>query len=322
MPTRTINKIHFDDLSFSRFEDMCVQVVYRMRSWSSIQHFGRKGKDRGVDIYTEITEDNVSEKWFVQCKRYEDISISELKRILDDVVLKNKTLPDKYLLVASCDVSRDVFEAFQAYAKSKGVESVDVITSSILETILYSKHPDLLYTFFGVNVFNQRSATVARVKRRLAMKRKIEKEFAGQRKGREVIIRNVHNDSYPEQEWDNPGFYPWYKLEYCRLYHKGISFYSSIVDVHVHQNGSWELPEYKDPLPEGSVKVTAYGMVNIPFDNIVDCDFEGDEYYPFPHIYCEFNNMGQPHEEIWYMPSDKDKTTVFELPKEKMIKKS
>ena len=47
MVTKTIGKLHFEDLSPTRFEDMCVQIVYRMKRWDRIQHFGRKGKDRG-----------------------------------------------------------------------------------------------------------------------------------------------------------------------------------------------------------------------------------------------------------------------------------
>lgn len=319
MPTRTINKIHFEDLSFARFEDMCVQVVYRMRNWTSIHHFGRKGKERGVDIYTEITEDGINETWFIQCKRYKELTFAQLKAIVDDVVKNNKTLPDQYIVIASCDISRDIFEQFQEYSKSKGLKKVDIITASILETMLYSKHPDLLYTFFDISVLNQRSATVARIKRRLAMKRKIEKEFADMRKGGNVIIRDVHSDMYPEQDFNNPGIYPWFKLEFCRLYHKGVSFYTSIVEVFVNRNGEWRLAGFKETVPKDWVQINAFEIGNIPYDNIVDCDFDGDEYYPFPHLYCEFNNLGQPYEEIWYSPTDQYKEVIDFLHKEKRL---
>lgn len=33
---------------------------------------------------------------------------------------------------------------------------------------------------------------------------------------------------------------------------------------------------------------------------IVDYDIEGDEYYPYPHIYCNFGFNGQPYESFIY----------------------
>ncbi len=43
-----------------------------------------------------------------------------------------------------------------------------------------------------------------------------------------------------------------------------------------------------------------YKIGRIPFSMIVDYDIEGDEYYPYPHIYCNFGYNGRPYESYIY----------------------
>ena len=74
-PTKTINRLHFSDLDPLRFEDLCLNLVYRINTWKEINHFGRKGSDDGVDVFA-IEKEN-QKKWSIQCKRYASISKSE-----------------------------------------------------------------------------------------------------------------------------------------------------------------------------------------------------------------------------------------------------
>lgn len=50
MVTRTINQLHFEDLDPIRFEELILAMVYRMRRWDKLDHFGKKGSDDGIDI--------------------------------------------------------------------------------------------------------------------------------------------------------------------------------------------------------------------------------------------------------------------------------
>lgn len=38
----------------------------------------------------------------------------------------------------------------------------------------------------------------------------------------------------------------------------------------------------------------------LAFDNIIDYDYDGDEYYVYPHLYCDFTNKNDPFEKIGY----------------------
>ena len=50
MVTKTIGKLHFTDLEPGRFEMMTMLMIYRMRRWERINHYGVSGSDGGIDI--------------------------------------------------------------------------------------------------------------------------------------------------------------------------------------------------------------------------------------------------------------------------------
>ena len=52
-----------------------------------------------------------------------------------------------------------------------------------------------------------------------------------------------------------------------------------------------------------AIKVVRLGL--IPFENIEGVDFEGDEYDPYPHIYCHFTIKKQPYEKVALFKEDK-----------------
>ena len=100
-PTRTTNRLHFEDLDPHRFEDLGAELLYRKQDWKRFNNWGRSGSDDGIDISCE--EDN-GVRWFCQCKRYQTISTSEIKAAVDKIVSKNENCKD--------DVSSTVFNSF------------------------------------------------------------------------------------------------------------------------------------------------------------------------------------------------------------------
>ena len=53
----------------------------------------------------------------------------------------------------------------------------------------------------------------------------------------------------------------------------------------------------------------------IPFENIIAYDADGDEYYLFPHLYCDFPNGSDPFEAIIYLTESRqviDKERIVE----------
>ena len=44
--------------------------------------------------------------------------------------------------------------------------------------------------------------------------------------------------------------------------------------------------------------MTAYLIGYIPYESIVSVNWDGDEYYGHPHIFCHFEYAGQPYERL------------------------
>lgn len=63
-PTLTTNRLHFEDLSWQRFEELVFEIVYRKYKWGELSPIGQKGKDGGVDIWGVDTEETT---WYIQC---------------------------------------------------------------------------------------------------------------------------------------------------------------------------------------------------------------------------------------------------------------
>jgi hypothetical protein len=66
---------------------------------------------------------------------------------------------------------------------------------------------------------------------------------------------------------------------------------------HDTEGKSWRLTNYGAG-EKGDAKALLIGR--IPYENIEEVNWEGDEYYGFPHIYCLFSHKGEPYEYIAY----------------------
>ena len=119
MVTRTINQLHFEDLDPIRFEELILAMVYRMRRWDKLDHFGKKGSDDGIDIRAvEQLENGKDNTYYIQCKRYKKVTNSILKEIVDDYISKNNFMPQFYILVVSCAVTKKQIEYWEKYCNS------------------------------------------------------------------------------------------------------------------------------------------------------------------------------------------------------------
>lgn len=115
----------------------------------------------------------------------------------------------------------------------------------------------------------------------------------------DVIIRDVRRvDQYPDAKEQKKGISPWFRLGLMDTYHNGI-----LVGLHWQRliqigDGEFRVAKVEESRSEddNGIKVILAGR--IPFHLIESVDWEGDEYYPFPHIYCHFSIKGQPYEDV------------------------
>lgn len=113
----------------------------------------------------------------------------------------------------------------------------------------------------------------------------------------DVIIRDVARlDSYPDIDENSKGISPWFRLGLIGLYHRGILVAMNWERL-IEEDGNFRIKDYKNDDGEG-IKAILAGK--IPFENIEEIDFDGDEYYYYPHIYCHFSIDKSPYESVYY----------------------
>lgn len=317
MVTRTINQLHFEDLDPIRFEELILSMVYRMRRWDKLDHFGKKGSDDGIDIRAvEQLENGKCNTYYFQCKRYKKITNTALKAIVDDYISKNDFVPQFYVIVISCAVTKKEIEYFERYCSEKGFNTVTIWTSSIIEAKLYSEYQDLLFAYFGVNLTAERKSITQSIRRNIALKKQMRKDFLKQTGCRnreklnerlykpwtkfnhsQVLIRSIYDKAYPEENTLlNNDFTGYYKAEVYDFYHNGLMVraypYAKDIKYKLQKD---ESEEYE--IVEMRVEILGC----IPFENIIEYDYEGDEYYNYPHLFCDFVNVSDPYEKIIYI---------------------
>lgn len=319
-PTRTTNPLHFEDLSPGRFEDLAMNLVYRVKQWEDIHHDGRAGGDDGVDIRAiEKAVDGSLRRWFVQCKRYKLITPKEIRKAVDDALAKSPEPPDVLLFVLGCDVSLRARTAFEKQAFARGAGAAIVWTSSKLEAMLRADHPDLLFTFFGISMARHQRSVESDLRRTLTLKKKLKRLLPKSKYYPDIIVRAIDDTSYPDIE--DPGedqIHGWFKREFGGHDPKGIDLILRVENLIVdRETQAWAIVDHTDPevrKADGEVDkiidanryemVKTYEIGRIPFRNIFEADDENDDYYPGVHLYVRYADAGMPYEVIFQREID------------------
>jgi hypothetical protein len=127
--------------------------------------------------------------------------------------------------------------------------------------------------------------------------------------GPELIVRDLARiDHYPRPD-DRPwGISPWFKVVAQGLYYNGLEVILSVQDVCIEGDVATHAPA-----SEASNRQRVSVVGRIPFDAIVRVDWRGDEYYPFPHVYCWFDQADGPYEAlVLYELSNPDRARLLE----------
>jgi hypothetical protein len=323
-PSKTTNRLHFSDLDASRFEDLCLSILYPMNNWQDICHYGRSGSDSGVDILgIELLANGQPRTWYVQCRRYKQASIATLKKAIDDSIQATTEIPQIVLVVVACDVSRTAQDQFIEYATQKGIAEPKLWTQSILEAMLYSDRTDLLFTYFGISLAQRARTRESAIKRNIALKKRMRKDFIKpfnkeeyhSRPRRpydklaysEIVIHSIDDEAYPNSDNRRTRMSSWVKKEVYDFYYNGLSVLVRVESGIIDGDGNWSIIENGwefDKTKYKSVNIIKLG--NIPFNNIVEYDLDGDDYYNCPHVYCVYANNGMPYEGFTYVISGEE----------------
>lgn len=168
---------------------------------------------------------------------------------------------------------------------------------TISSSVLYSISKDVVLFFLKKRKRITPSELLAlRQKWRPLFEEELNKNFVN-RLREDVIIHDIEKfKSYPNGDGKNKGISPWFKAYLIDTYNDGILVWLKMVEVKKNENGLWRLSDIENG---EDADMTAFVSGKIPFKYIDFVEWDGDDHYYFPHIYCYFRGpKKQPYESI------------------------
>lgn len=337
--------LHFEDLEPMMFERMYRSILDTEGLYEDIRSYGIKGSDEGVDIH--CTRKGGTSKYFIQCKRYGSLTKSELFKIVDRIISGNNCyLYQIIMVVTSCDVTRESYEAYEKYAIEKGFSKASIVDRTSLDSQLHLEKFRLVKErFFGTEISREEQAR-KKIKDTKKGKKLVEKKLllpivdnshdavlrrmnnpSSKFREAEVVIRSIYDEVYPDSNEDGECS-SWFKSYLHDIYNDGIQihlYYWTYEKIVINPIGEWVLKSkfdrnnYNGETLELNVNIIG----RIPYYNIVDINEDGDDYLVCPHIYCIFNEDMGPFSEICYEYHnyETNKRILFEKDRRALISK-
>lgn len=150
------------------------------------------------------------------------------------------------------------------------------------------------------SLFSPRLKNNDKVHKRIELQKQFDKylieKIWKQKYRSDVIIRDVKrlDEYYPEAE-ESKKISSWFRVGILDTYHRGILVGLCVTRLIETTEG------IRHPKQDENEYFTAFLIGKIPFDSIENVNWEGDEYYNYPHIFCHFEHKNkEPYEEIIY----------------------
>jgi hypothetical protein len=132
------------------------------------------------------------------------------------------------------------------------------------------------------------------------------RERRANRLRRDVIIRDVKRvDNYPDSARPEKGISSWFRAGLVGTYHRGIQVGLQYEGLCWDESAKkWRYADYTKH-EESDITAALLGLIR--YENIESINWEGDEYYSFPHIYCHFvESKNQPYERLAFFERNEE----------------
>jgi hypothetical protein len=274
-----------------------------------------------VGVETELEGDEIVEQiderlWLVQCKREKSMGPRKLLGYLDDLHVVERRRVYGIVFVAACDFSKTARDSFRARTRELGFNEAYLWGKAELEDQLFQpKNDHLLFAYFGVSLQVRRRTIKTEVRALLAMKRKAKRLLNTHTP---ALFRDATDQRYPYLDEDETlnrvdrGRWRVFEVEGCKsdgVYVKSRGHYAFIDEDGEHWDfaermndalvtsfNPWledhsytsedrtKACEIWNALPEQDRAWYAVFLI-LPYENIIDIDEDGDEWFEGPHVY-------------------------------------
>ena len=294
--------------------------------------FDIRGWEVVTNVEAEIDDPDSDHVWLIQCKREKAIGPKKLGQYFDDIPDEGKSALYGLVFAASCNLSKKSRDLLRQKCRDAGISECHVWSISEIEDMLFQPRNDhLLFAYFGISLkLRQRSART-RIRARLAAKRKAYSALGEEyRYANEfVLLRDPEEDRYPYLEkGTDRADHNWQVVCFVGHHALGMRFQTAKHYAFLDDDDkSWDMAdEYNDVLRMGNdpwlesreqqrkisgeihkfwyeqIDEAKRGYVTfeviIPYDEILDIDKHGDNYFQNPHIYLVYDNHEYPYSHL------------------------
>lgn len=322
-PTKTTNRLHFEDLDPFRFEDLGRELLDLMYSWKRLDPIGGEGSDDGVDIFG-VTTDGIP--CYCQVKRYKVLIPSKIESIIEAIAENNELEENAcIILIVSCNLSKKGFDAFYAKSEELGFSNQIILTAKTIETALYNKYPLLLEKYFGIKQSRSTGLTGRNLIQRTEKGKKLVDKFLLDPEVSYIqrlrnpatifidseLILLSHDANKLKHRYEDPDLYN--KVFPFQLHDGGIDCivmaYCDI--VYNHQNKTWRLKNKSEQLLEEEELLPCQVVEFLPFYNIVSIE-DWDEYFSCHIIHCDISPIWKVYSKTTYRYNTCDGYVIFD----------
>jgi hypothetical protein len=262
-------------------------------------------------------------QWLIQCKREKVIGPSKVEAYLRGLPSAIDEELHGLIFVGACDFSKDTRDRFYAVARELGCEEAILWGKGEIEDQLFQpKNDHLLFAYFGVSLQIRRRSLRTSVRNRLSMKRKAK---AALDTYTNVLIRSASDKRYPYLDQDESKARQargnWEVLKVVGCFSNGVHLSHDRHLAMIDDNGRWDYAEHMNdgPVDYENPWITAIQQTKLdgynrnrqaamaiwdglpevqrawftrdlvlPYENIIDIDKEGDEFFAHPHVYADW----------------------------------
>ena len=296
---------------------------YEMRAASSRTEISASevDEDEGFILQEDtLVEGHDDRLWLVQCKRERAIGPKKLAGYLDEIALTEREKLHGIVFAAACDFSKKARDEFAVKCRAIGSEEWHLWGKAELEDRLFRPECDhLLFAYFGISLTIRRRAQRADLRAKLVTKRKAARLLKKHERSR-LLLRSPEAPTYPNPEDvrdPETGQPPWAVREYRGLCHGGLLFCTRKYFAFLHDDGEqWDAAMafndarrsgHEDPWHEKEDDYDLRGRIHdawsafpranqawlevlaiVPFEDVIDIDELGDEFFGSPHVYAPF----------------------------------
>lgn len=261
--------------------------------------------------------DEVDRLWLIQCKREKSIGPAKARQYLADLnAAAAASAPYGLVIAAACDLSKRTRDVIRDEARTLGFAEVHIWAKGEIEDQLFQpKNDHLLFAYTGISLQIRKRSLRTEIRARLATKRKVKRAIVDQPF---VLVREASDDRYPYQgavtgHWSGRRHWNVYTAGKCKhdglhielvrcfayVDHDGEHWDAALaVNLAANPGGSqdpWTTNPGMDPLHAEAIhawnallasqRAFYKERVVIPYDQILDVDSEGDDWFAAPHIY-------------------------------------